>query len=162
MDLRELRKLITLMNENGLSRLEVQEEGKHYRLEKGGGLPPEGLMAPPGMAYPFPQGMPAGAVPGGGAPAPAPAPPPAAAAKEDTITFNSPMVGTFYSASSPEAEPFVKPGDRITKDSVLCIIEAMKVFNEIKSDVSGTVIEVLTENAEAVEYGQPLFLVRPS
>jgi len=91
------------------------------------------------------------------APAAAEDPAPAAAAGE---TFNSPMVGTFYLASSPEAEPFVKVGDVVTEDSVLCIIEAMKVMNEIKAETEGQVVEIIAQNGEPVDYGQPLFVIR--
>ena len=76
--------------------------------------------------------------------------------------FNSPIVGTFYTAPSPESAPYVTEGDKVKKDSILCIIEAMKVMNEIKAELSGEIIEVLVENGEAVEYGQPLFLIRTS
>lgn len=155
MDFREIKKLVTLMNENGLTRLEVEEEGKRYLMEKGGGLRVESLApALPAMgAAP----MAASAFPAAGAPAPEAA----SAAREDTITFNSPMVGTFYRASSPDTPAFASPGDKIGPDSTLCIIEAMKVFNEIKAELSGTIVEVLAENQEAVEYNQPLFLIRP-
>jgi len=148
MDLREIKKLISLMNENTLSRLEVEEEGKRYLLEK---------------ALPEPRGVPIEGV----APLAAPlAMPPAAAATpvqpvEDTVTVNSPIVGTFYRASSPEDEVFVKIGDHINVDSTVCIIEAMKVFNVIKAEKAGTIVEVLAENSEAVEYNQPLFLIKP-
>ncbi|MBY6035549.1 acetyl-CoA carboxylase biotin carboxyl carrier protein [Fictibacillus nanhaiensis] len=83
-------------------------------------------------------------------------------AEEDSSLHKvvSPMVGTFYSASSPDAEPFVKPGDKVSKDSIVCIIEAMKLFNEIESEVNGEVVKVLVENGQLVEYGQPLFLVK--
>jgi acetyl-CoA carboxylase biotin carboxyl carrier protein len=95
--------------------------------------------------------------------APAAAAPEAPARKETIGTpIPSPMVGTFYRAGSPEAEPFVSVGKRISPDTVLCIIEAMKVMNEIKSEVSGEILEVLVENGEPVEFGQPLFLVKTS
>lgn len=148
MDLREIKKLITLMNENGLARLEVEEEGKRYLLEKNvapapSEAPAMGVGVP--MAVPVPP------------PAPAPPPPP-----EDTLTINSPMVGTFFRSPTPEAESFVKEGDRVEPDTVLCIIEAMKVFNEIKAETSGVIVEILAENQEAVEYNQPLFLIKPA
>ena len=155
MDLREIKKLVTLMNENGLSRLEVEEEGRRYLLEKGhpascdgsaqGGF---GITALPQLSSPAAAGL-----------------PPVAKAElpaiEDTVTFNSPMVGTFYRAASPEGEPLVVVGDRVTPDSVICLIEAMKVFNEIKAEMTGTIIEILAENQEAVEYNQPLYLIKP-
>ena len=152
MDLRELKKLINLMNTNGLTRLEVEEEGKRYRLEKGGAAAPVVSAAPVAAMAPAPIAAPE-------------AKPAATEARptfpEGSVTFNSPMVGTFYQASSPDVPPFVQIGDRITPDTVICVIEAMKVFNEIRPDTTGTVVEVLAENAEAVEYGQPLFLIRP-
>lgn len=84
------------------------------------------------------------------------------AAEEDSSLHKvvSPMVGTFYAASSPEDDPFVKPGDQVSKDSIVCIIEAMKLFNEIESEVNGEIVKVLVENGQLVEYGQPLFLVK--
>src|SRR4029079_4692168 len=103
----------------------------------------------------------AGPIAVGGGHAPAPESPAKPAAKEVVGTaIQSPMVGTFYRAGSPEAEPFVTVGMRITPDKVLCIIEAMKVMNEIKSEVWGEVLEILAENGEPVEFGQPLFLVK--
>jgi acetyl-CoA carboxylase biotin carboxyl carrier protein len=153
MDLKEIKKLISLMNQNGLTRLEVEEGDRRYLLEKG--------MAP---AAPH-------AVSNGFQNAAMAAPPPImataplasrAAAAEDTKTFNSPMVGTFYRSASPEAPAFVKPGDHVEPETVLCLIEAMKVFNEIKAEMSGTIVEVLADDKEAVEYNQPLFLIRPA
>ena len=155
MDLREIKKLVALMNENGLSRLEVEEEGRRCLLEKGhpansdgstqGGL---GISALPQFSSPAASGLP----PGAKAELPV---------REDTITFNSPMVGTFYRAASPEGEPLVAVGDRVAPDTVICLIEAMKVFNEIKAEMTGTIIEILAENQEAVEYNQPLYLIKP-
>lgn len=163
MDLREIKKLISLMNENGLARLEVEEEGKRYLLEKAGAsMPGQAPMIIQGAA-PALAAAPA-AAPAPAAPAPAVAPAPAAEPKlpEDTVTFNSPIVGTFYRAASPDAEPFCEVGDKITPDTVICLIEAMKVFNEIKAEMSGTIVELLAENGEAVEYNQPLYLIKPS
>ncbi|WP_420493769.1 acetyl-CoA carboxylase biotin carboxyl carrier protein [Macrococcus psychrotolerans] len=79
---------------------------------------------------------------------------------EDTITINAPMVGTFYKSPSPEADPYVKVGDKVTNDSIVCILEAMKLFNEIQAEVSGEIIEILVEDGQLVEYGQPLFKVK--
>lgn len=156
MDLREIKRLVSLMNENGLGRLEIEEDGRRVLLEKAGhgvAAAPQ-MMAPahPGYAMPMPMAAPA-AAPAAAAPAPARA--------EGTITFNSPMVGTFYRASSPDAPAFVQAGSRVTQDTLLCLIEAMKVFNEIKAEMSGTIVEVLAENQEAVEYNQPLFIIKP-
>lgn len=152
MDFRAIKKLVLLMNENDLTRLEVEEEGRRYLLEKGGaardsmapaGLPAEAGRSPEAVAR----------TPGDNDGAPA--------SVEDTVTFNSPMVGTFYRATAPDAEPFVEPGDHITPETTICIIEAMKVFNEIRAEMAGTIVEVLADNAEGVEYNQPLFLIRP-
>jgi acetyl-CoA carboxylase biotin carboxyl carrier protein len=159
MDLKELKKLISLMNENGLVEIEISEEGRRCVLKK----------SPPQLA---------GSNSHGGSdahdaiersnhaiPASPPASPPSKAGPptlmEGAVTFNSPIVGTFYRSPSPGQEPFVKAGDRITPDSVVCLIEAMKVFNEIKAEMSGTIVEVLVENQEAVEFNQPLFLIKP-
>lgn len=79
---------------------------------------------------------------------------------EDTMTINAPMVGTFYKSPSPEADPYVKVGDKVKNDSIVCILEAMKLFNEIQSEVSGEIIEILVEDGQLVEYGQPLFKVK--
>ncbi len=79
---------------------------------------------------------------------------------EDTITINAPMVGTFYKSPSPEADPYVKVGDKVTNNSIVCILEAMKLFNEIQAEVSGEIIEILAEDGQLVEYGQPLFKVK--
>jgi acetyl-CoA carboxylase biotin carboxyl carrier protein len=158
MDLKEIKKLINLMNENGLTRLEVEEEGKRYLLEKGASQPAV-MQSPAFMSGGFPSAF-HGAHPPMGNPASGAGL--AATAAEDTVTFNSPMVGTFYRAVSPDADALVNPGDRVEAETVLCLIEAMKVFNEIKAEMTGTVVEVLAENGEAVEYNQPLFLIRPS
>ncbi len=155
MDLRETKKLVLLMNEHGLCRLEVEEEGKRYLLEKP-------TQASPALGYP-PAPLAFAPTLAPGAPAAAPAPGPAAKrAGDDVKTFNSPMVGTFYSSPSPDNPPFAKAGDRVNPETVLCMIEAMKVFNEIKAEMNGTIVEVLAENQEAVEYNQPLFLIRPA
>ncbi len=151
MDLEDLQKLIELMNENDLVEVEIEEGEKKVRLKKAGADQP---AIPPQAFW--------------GAPAPAAQPcagsnePVAAAAVEgDSVTFNSPMVGTFYTSPSPGAEAFVKVGDRISPSTVLCIIEAMKVMNEIQAEMEGEILEVLVGNGEAVEYGQPLFTIKP-
>lgn len=147
MDKKELKELIQLMDKHGLVRLEIEEAGKRCMLEK--------AQAP--LAQALPNAM---------APAPqvihaAPQPVPAASRAEGTVTFNSPMVGSFFRAATPDAEAFVKAGDRVEPETTLCLIEAMKVFNEIKAETRGIIVEVLAENQEAVEYNQPLFLIKP-
>ena len=155
MDVCEIRKLIDLMNENDLLELEVEDEGKKVRLRKK--APPEErettvMMAAPAAGIPVAAPAPA---------APAGAPPAAAepARSETSTTINSPMVGTFYRASGPDTDVFVNVGDEVTPDMVTCIIEAMKVMNEIKAEVSGRITEILVQNGEPVEYGQPIFVV---
>jgi len=158
METRLIQRLVRIMQKGDLSDLEVEDtkQGLRVRLKRGG--EPPASLAPvvhvtQGAAAPA---APPVAVPGGAAEAEAGAVP---AAPRGT-PFNSPMVGTFYRASSPDSDPFVEVGDLVGPESVMCIIEAMKVMNEIKAETSGTVIEVLVENGEPVEFGQPLFLLR--
>jgi acetyl-CoA carboxylase biotin carboxyl carrier protein len=162
MDLKLIQRLIALMNRGGLAEIDLEDaqSGLKLRLKRESAAPPP--QAP--MVH-FLQGGSGGSAPQmhASALAPAAAAPEAPVKKEAIGTpIPSPMVGTFYRAGSPEAEPFVSVGKRITPDSVLCIIEAMKVMNEIKSEVSGEILEVLVENGEPVEFGQPLFLVKTS
>ena len=150
MDLDKVVKLIGLMESHGLDEVEVEEEGVHIRLRKGGAP----VIAPAAVLPAVP------AVPVAAPAAPATATKPAD--KKDTVEITSPMVGTFYRAASPDADSFVNPGDHVTPDTVVCIIEAMKVMNEIKAEIEGEVVSVLVENGESVEYGQPLLAVRPT
>jgi acetyl-CoA carboxylase biotin carboxyl carrier protein len=143
-DLKEIKALIDLMQKNGLTAFEMEKDGFRISLAKETGYAPA-------MAYAAPPAAPAAAVP---APAAAPAEAaPAASGKE----IPSPMVGTFYSSPSPESPAFVKVGQKVTPDTVVCIIEAMKVMNEIKAEVSGTITEVAAENGQPVQFGQALF-----
>jgi acetyl-CoA carboxylase biotin carboxyl carrier protein len=163
MDLIELRKLVQLMLRSGLSELELDDSKRGLRVHlkrDNGRRGPEAAL--PGVVQVLPSVVPA-SVPG---PAAALAAPPAAplASPEGpppgTEVFKSPIVGTFYRASSPEAEPFVSPGKEFAEGTVLCIIEAMKVMNEIRAEFRGQIVEVLAENGEPVEFGQPLFLIK--
>jgi len=146
---REIRRLADLLRDYGLSEVEVEREGVRVRLRRE--LSPS-ATAPAGSVAPV-------------SPAPAGAPMAIAAASAASeahlLTIEAPMVGTFYRAPSPDAQPFVRDGDRVKKGQVVCIIEAMKLMNEIESKVAGRVVKVLVENAQPVEYGQPLFLVEP-
>jgi len=160
MDLKIVQKLINLMERGGVHELELedQKDGLKLRLKRGAESAP---------AAPVVQLM-HGAGPmnmGGMAPAaaagPAAAPAAAAPAVPQGKPITSPMVGTFYRSSSPEAEPFVAVGTKISVDQTLCIIEAMKVMNEIRAEFAGEIVQVLVENGEPVEFGQPLFLVKP-
>jgi len=145
-DLETVRQLATLMGEHDLAELEVEQEDMVVRLRKTG--------APGAAAVSVvPVGAPVAAA--------APAAAPAGAKKEDLPAILSPMVGTFYVASGPDAAPYVKEGDQVTEDTVVCTIEAMKVFNEIRAEMTGTIEAILVKNAQAVEFGQRLFVVRP-
>lgn len=149
-DVESVRQLLALMNEHGLVELEIEQEDLVVRLRKAGAVTPTAAVAPvPVAAAPVVAGAPA---------APAPAAP---AAEGRLPTINSPMVGTFYAAPSRDAEPYVKVGDHVTEETVVCMIEAMKVFNEIRAEMSGTIEKVLAKNAQVVEFGLPMFVVRP-
>jgi acetyl-CoA carboxylase biotin carboxyl carrier protein len=154
MDAKDLKRIVEIMNANDLAEVEIEEEGKRLRVRK--------MESGAAMMVPAPTVAPAPAAP---APAPAapaaPAPASAAADEEGLHTITAPMVGTFYRAPSPEAENYVEVGRRITPDSVVCILEAMKVMNEIKAECAGEIVKICVQNAEAVEYGQALFVVRP-
>ncbi|HYS63193.1 MAG TPA: acetyl-CoA carboxylase biotin carboxyl carrier protein [Paraburkholderia sp.] len=152
MDLRKLKTLIDLVSESGISELEVTEGEGKVRIVKN--APP--VYVQPSASYAPQYAQPAPAI-SGEAPAAAPAIPAAAAPQGHVVT--SPMVGTFYRAPSPGADPFVQVGDTVKEGQTICIIEAMKLLNEIESDKSGVVKEILVENGQAVEYGQPLFVV---
>jgi acetyl-CoA carboxylase biotin carboxyl carrier protein len=148
MDLRKLKKLIDLVQESGIGEIEITEGEEKVRISRQVAGPPV-FMASPGMQ---PMAMPGAA---------APAAPQAAAAPIEPKghALKSPMVGTFYRAPSPGAPSFVEVGQTVSKGQTLCIIEAMKLLNEIESDVAGSVKAILVENGQPVEYGQPLFLI---
>ncbi|MCE2677300.1 MAG: acetyl-CoA carboxylase biotin carboxyl carrier protein [Burkholderiaceae bacterium] len=153
MDLRKLKTLIDLVSESNVSELEITEAEGKVRIVKG----PVG--APVAVAAPAMAAAPAASTPA----VALPAAPVAAAAVEAPVAsghvVKSPMVGTFYTASSPEAKPFVQVGSVVKEGETICIIEAMKILNEIEADKSGTVSRVLVDNGQAVEYGQPLFMI---
>ena len=152
MDIKDIKRIIELMKENELSEFELAEEGFRISLRrKGFGSEPQVIMTPMHAAAP--------AVAPAAAPVAAPVAP--APAPSNLIEIKSPMVGTFYRSSSPESEAFVGLGKDVDQESVVCIIEAMKVMNEIKAEVKGTIRKILVENATSVEFGQPLFLVEP-
>lgn len=154
-NVQKVRKLVELMNEHELSEIVLKQGDQQVRLKRGG----EPVQIATAPVAPLTAPQPAAA------PAPAPATPAAAPttpAAEEGTTINSPMVGTFYLSSSPEAAPFVKVGDQVGPDSTICIIEAMKVFNEIPAECSGKILAVLVENGSPVEFGQPLFKIQAS
>ena len=159
----ELRELITLMRDNGLAELELEREEFRVRLRRDAVAQPVQYAETPPVAP---------------APAPAPAPVPASAASsgpahpgtqattaasqdQDLHIIPSPIVGTFYRSPSPNADPFVKIGSNVEQDTVVCIIEAMKLMNEIQAESSGEVVKIYVENGQPVEYGQPLFGIKP-
>jgi len=162
MDIRKIKKLIELLEESSLTEIEIMEGEESVRLSRVGpvntampvhvGLPPN-VQAAAWSAPPPPASQTA-------------APPAASAANDDTETvpegelIRAPMVGTFYDSPSPEADPFVSLGQRVNDGQVVCIIEAMKMFNQIEAEVSGTIVAILVENGQPVEFDQPLFVVR--
>jgi acetyl-CoA carboxylase biotin carboxyl carrier protein len=150
MDLRKLKTLIDLVSESNVSELEITEAEGKVRIVKGGGavvqqvVPQAGFAAGPAMPA-------LAAAPVAAAPAPAEIP--------TGHIVKSPMVGTFYRSSSPGAKPFIEIGSQVKEGETVCIIEAMKILNEIETDKSGTITKILCENGQAVEYGQPLFVI---
>ena len=150
MDLRKLKTLIDLVSESNVTELEITEAEGKVRIVKSGGTVVQQYVAAP---------VPAATAPVGTAMAELPAPVPAAEPAQTGHTVKSPMVGTFYRASSPGAKSFVEVGSVVKEGETICIIEAMKILNEIEADKSGTVTRILGENGQAVEYGQPLFVI---
>jgi len=155
MELAYIKKLIKLIENSGVDEIEVEEEGKKIRIAKR--QPVQG----PSFQVALPQAMTQSLPVPTSAPLAAPAAPPA---KAEPVyhEIRSPIVGTFYRAPSPDADPYVEVGHKVRKGSVLCIVEAMKLMNEIESDIDGEIVKVLVENAKPVEYNQPLFLIKPS
>ena len=167
MEIRELKALISLMRENGLVELEVEDKKGKVRLVRAASDGAAGLAAPvhqeaaaakPGVKVP--------PTPGGrkiqgktAAPSVGQSPPGTVELKENQKLVESPMVGTFYRAASPESEPFVEEGSQVHKGQPLCIIEAMKMMNEIEADTAGRVARILVENGQPVQYGQPLMIL---
>lgn len=156
MDLRKLKTLIDLVSESGVAELEITEGDDRVKIVNRVGAAPVAAAAPAVIATP----VVASAAPAA-APAPAVAAEPAAAhvAAEDTRTINSPMVGTFYRAPSPGAKPFADVGQKVKAGDTVCIIEAMKLLNEIETEYDGVIKEILVENGQPVEFGQPLFVI---
>ncbi|WP_182865900.1 acetyl-CoA carboxylase biotin carboxyl carrier protein [Stieleria mannarensis] len=145
-DLERIRDIVKLMEEHELTEVDLQQGDDRIKLGRGG----TALVAPAAAA---PQ------------PAPAAAPPAATASSavdDGTITINAPMVGTFYSKANPESEPFVQVGQMVSPDTIVCIVEAMKVFNEIPAECSGKVVEVLVADQQAVDFGKPMFRIQPN
>jgi len=145
MDIKHIKSLVELMVENDLSRIELHEGDSHIVLRRGGAARPAGsLPTTPSL------------------PAAAPPPSPTSAPASGEQFIRSPMVGTFYASADPESPPFVNVGSTIEPNTVVCLIEAMKVFNELKAEMSGRITKVLVKNGAAVEFDQPLFAVAPA
>jgi len=151
MDLRKLKTLIDLVSESNVSELEITEAEGKVRIVKGGAVVQQVL---PAMAMPAVTAAPITLASAAAAPAQA-----SAAAAPAGHTVKSPMVGTFYRSASPGAKPFVDVGTQVKEGDTVCIIEAMKILNEIEADKSGTITQILVENGQAVEFGQPLFVI---
>jgi len=149
MDLRKLKKLIDLVQESGIAELEITEGEEKVKIVKGGVV---SVSAAPIMAMPA-------AAPAAAAPAAAPAAAEAPDASQEGHVVKAPMVGTFYRSPSPDAKAFVEVGQAVKEGDTICIIEAMKLMNEIEADASGVVKAILVENGQPVEYGQPLFIL---
>ncbi|HJT44993.1 MAG TPA: acetyl-CoA carboxylase biotin carboxyl carrier protein [Chthoniobacterales bacterium] len=149
MDLKDIKAIIDLMKENDLSTFEMEKDGFRLKLQKGVGDQPVVVSsAPPAVAN------------GPSAAAAASASAPAEAEASNLKDISSPMVGTFYRSASPDSPPFVDVGTKVNEDTVVCIIEAMKVMNEIKAETSGVIAEVVAENSKPVQFGQALFRVK--
>jgi acetyl-CoA carboxylase biotin carboxyl carrier protein len=151
MDLRKLKKLIDLVQESGIAELEITEGEEKVKIVKGGAVSVS--AAPVSAPHPAPAALPPAA----------PQAAAAAAAEAEPVpegkVIKAPMVGTFYRSASPDAKPFVEVGQAVKEGETVCIIEAMKLMNEIEADAAGTVRAILVENGQPVEYGQPLFIL---
>ena len=161
MDIKQVHELVKIINKTNIAEISIEEEGLKITIKQKEDPAPTVIAAPAQHAY-----IPAPTIPAApAAPAPAPAAPKAAepaASTENLVTIKSPMIGTFYRSPSPDKPVFVNVGDEINVGKVVCIVEAMKLFNEIESEVKGRIVKVLVEDASPVEYDQPLFLVEPS
>jgi len=141
-NIERVRQIIELMEEHGLSEVDLQQGDEKIKLCRGSASPQFGPPLP-------------------AAPAPVPVAAPAVE-NEGTLTINAPMVGTFYGRPNPESEPFVKVGDMVSEETVVCIVEAMKVFNEIPAECRGKVLEILVEDQQPVDFGKPMIRIQPS
>ena len=152
MKIEEIKTIVKLMSENDLTEFRIEAEDMHLCIKRGGQNAAPAMIAPQ---------VPVAAAPVSVIPAPAAAAPaaPAAPAPAEGATIDAPIVGTFYRSSAPGMEPFAKVGMKVDPDTTVCIIEAMKVMNEIKAEKSGVIKEILAENGQPVEYGQPLFIL---
>jgi len=157
MDIKEIKAVIDLMRKNSLTEFEYEKDGTKIRIQRGPDGKPQVFSSSPNLLA-APTLLP---IPTALAPAPAPTATPTPPA-ESLPTINSPMVGTFYGSPAPDAPAYISVGTAVTPESVVCIIEAMKVMNEIKAEMSGTITEILVESGKPVEFGKPLFRIRPA
>lgn len=165
MKLNEIQDLIKFVSKTGVSRVDIEQKDFKITIQTQPKGSKKEIIAMPAMAAaPAPVAAPAPAPAPAAAPAPAPAAaaPAPSAAEDKYITINSPMIGTFYRASGPDKDAFISVGEDVKPGKVICIVEAMKLFNEIEAEVSGKIVKVLVDDATPVEYDQPLFLVDPS
>ena len=158
MDIKEIKAVIDLMRKNSLTEFEYEKDGTKIRIQRGPDGKPQVFSSSPNLLatptlVPISTALPSVPL----APSPAPTPP-----AESLPTINSPMVGTFYGSPAPDAPAYISVGTAVTPESVVCIIEAMKVMNEIKAEMSGTITEILVESGKPVEFGKPLFRIRPA
>jgi acetyl-CoA carboxylase biotin carboxyl carrier protein len=155
MDLKDIKAIVDLMKKNAITEFEMEDQGAKIKLKRGLGTVVASSDEP--MGY-VPVAPAAGVVPLASAPTTASATPPV----QEYIDIKSPMIGTFYRASSHDAPDFVQVGTEVSPNTVVCVIEAMKIMNEIKAEIKGVVTQILVENGKPVEFGQPLFRIRPS
>lgn len=159
MNLKDIEKIVKIMDDHGLSQFKLEQDDTKLELKKSGDLDVDAIQrlmaSAPAPVYSAPPQQAAMAAPVGEA-----ASGEAAGLPAGVEEITSPMVGTFYVAEKPEADPFVKVGDRVESETTVCMVEAMKVFNEIKAEISGEIVEILVDNGTPVQYGEPLFLVK--
>jgi acetyl-CoA carboxylase biotin carboxyl carrier protein len=163
-DLKELKEILQLLDEKEIAEFELEEEGMKLRIRKASPSAPASVVMPvlqpaPPAAAPVAQPP---AAPAPAVPAAAPAPAPAAPAEEGLVIVTSPIVGTFYRTPDPNSPAFVSVGDKVRPGQVMCIIEAMKLMNEIESELAGEVVAIHHESGQPVQFGDPLFSIRPA
>ncbi len=164
MNVKEIKELVDLVARRGLAGLEVERAGFRLRIEgpiRVAAVARRGAAAPAPEASDLAELAPAGALAAPALAAPLPVGPPDSGEREGFHVLTSPIVGTFYRAPSPDAGPFVKLGDEVEKGKTLCIVEAMKLMNEIEADVSGTIVAIYPQNGQPVEFGEKLFAIQP-
>lgn len=159
MNLKDIEKIVKLMDEHNLSQFKLEQDETKLELKKGGDIDVDAIQRLMPMGPPTPMMTQSPVVT---SPAVSPAEVSAGGLPAGVEEIKSPMVGTFYTAEKPDSDPFVKKGSQVETDSTVCIIEAMKVFNEIQAEVKGEIVDVLIENGTPVQYGEPLFLVKTS